>query len=52
VYAPAPSPCSQGYYDGFGGALQLRDGKLVVIDCDFDSDQAESLGPDVGGGAI
>lgn len=52
MYAPAPSPCSQGYYDGFGGALQLRDGKLVVIDCDFESDQAESLGPDVGGGAI
>jgi hypothetical protein len=52
TYAPAPAPCSQGYYDGFGGALQLRDGKLVVIDCVFDSNQAESLGPDVGGGAI
>ena len=46
------SACSQGYYDGFGGALQLRDGELVVIDCDFESDQGESLGPDVGGGAI
>jgi predicted outer membrane repeat protein len=52
MYGSAAPPCSQGYYDGFGGALQLRDGKLVVIDCDFESDQAESLGPDVGGGAI
>lgn len=52
LYAPAPAPCSQGYYDGFGGALQLRDGKLVVIDATFESNQAESLGPDVGGGAI
>ena len=52
MYAPAPSPCSQGYYDGYGGALYLRDGELVVIDCRFVDNQAESLGPDVGGGAI
>ena len=52
MYAPAPPPCSQGYYDGYGGALYFRDGTLVVIDCQFISNQAESLGPDVGGGAI
>jgi len=51
-YAPAPAPCSQGYYDGYGGALYMRDGELVVIDSIFESNQAESLGPDVGGGAI
>jgi hypothetical protein len=51
-YAPAPAPCSQGYYDGYGGALYMRDGELVVIDTIFESNQAESLGPDVGGGAI
>src|SRR5580704_2998947 len=52
MYAPAPSPCSQGYYDGYGGGLYFRDGVLVVIDTVFESNQAESLGPDVGGGAI
>ena len=52
TYAPAPSPCSQGYYDGYGGGLYFRDGVLVVIDTVFESNQAESLGPDVGGGAI
>lgn len=51
-YAQAPSPCSQGYYDGYGGALYFRDGELVVIDSQFLSNSAETLGPDVGGGAI
>jgi hypothetical protein len=51
-YAAAPSPCSQGYYDGFGGAVRVRDGELVVIDCAFEYNEAEALGPDVGGGAI
>nr|HEX4315221.1 choice-of-anchor Q domain-containing protein [Kofleriaceae bacterium] len=51
-YAPAPPPCSQGYYDGYGGALQMRDGELVAIDVTFDANQAESIGPDVGGGAV
>ena len=32
MYATAPAPCSQGYYDGYGGALYVRDGELVVID--------------------
>ena len=52
MYASAPSPCSQGYYDGYGGGLYFRDGQLVVIDSQFIGNQAESLGPDVGGGAI
>jgi hypothetical protein len=51
-YAPAPSPCSSGFYDGAGGALQMRDGVLHVIDAVFSNNQAEALGPDVGGGAI
>lgn len=49
---PAPAPCSQGWDDGEGGAIYMRDGSLVVIDCVFDSDQAAPLGPDTGGGAI
>src|SRR5204863_1042108 len=27
----APAPCSQGYNDGEGGALYMRDGNLVVV---------------------
>jgi predicted outer membrane repeat protein len=50
--APAPLPCSSGFYDGAGGALQMRDGVLNVIDATFLDNQAEKLGPDVGGGAI
>src|SRR5262249_51051430 len=29
----APAPCSQGFNDGQGGALYMRDGNLTVIDC-------------------
>jgi hypothetical protein len=50
--AAAPLPCSSGFYDGAGGALQMRDGVLNVIDATFLDNQAEKLGPDVGGGAI
>lgn len=50
--APAPLPCSSGYYDGAGGALQMRDGVLHVVNATFSNDEAEKLGPDVGGGAI
>jgi hypothetical protein len=50
--ASAPLPCSSGYYDGAGGALQMRDGVLNVIDAIFLNNEAEKLGPDVGGGAI
>ena len=52
MFATAPPPCSQGFYDGYGGALYVRDGELVVIDSKFTGNHAASLGPDVGGGAI
>src|SRR6202041_2648691 len=52
AYAPAPAPCSTGFYDGAGGALQMRDGVLHVINATFLDNEAEKLGPDVGGGAI
>ena len=48
----APAPCSQGYDDGEGGALYMRDGNLTVVDCTFSHNQAAQLGPDTGGGAI
>ena len=48
----APAPCSQGYDDGQGGALFMRDGNLTVIDAVFTGNQAAPLGPDTGGGAI
>jgi hypothetical protein len=48
----APAPCSQGYDDGQGGAVYMRDGNLSVIDCVFKNDQAALRGPDTGGGAI
>ena len=51
-YAAAPLPCSSGFYDGSGGALYMRDGVLHVIDATFVNNEAEKLGPDVGGGAI
>jgi len=47
-----PAPCSQGFDDGEGGAIYLRDGNLTVIDCTFSNNQAAQLGPDTGGGAI
>jgi hypothetical protein len=49
---PPPTACSQGYDDGQGGALFMRDGNLNVIDCIFTGNQAAPLGPDTGGGAI
>jgi hypothetical protein len=48
----APPPCSQGWDDGEGGALYMRDGNLTVIDCVFTNNHAAPLGPDTGGGAI
>src|SRR6478735_6293900 len=48
----APAPCSQGFNDGQGGAVYMRDGTLTVIDAVFDGNQAAPLGPDTGGGAI
>jgi hypothetical protein len=50
---PAPeAACSQGFDDGEGGALFMRDGNLTVVDCTFSGNQAAPLGPDTGGGAI
>ncbi|HVU02506.1 MAG TPA: hypothetical protein VHE30_12170 [Polyangiaceae bacterium] len=49
---PAPAPCSQGYNDGQGGAVYMRDGNLTVVDCIFTNNRAADLGPDTGGGAI
>lgn len=49
---PAPAPCSQGWNDGQGGALYMRDGNLTIIDCTFSNNHAAPLGPDTGGGAI
>jgi len=48
----APAPCSQGWDDGQGGAVYVRDGSLTVIDATFANNQAAPLGPDTGGGAI
>jgi hypothetical protein len=52
VIPTAPAPCSQGYNDGEGGAFYMRDGNLTVIDSIFKNNQAATLGPDTGGGAI
>jgi len=48
----APAPCSQGFNDGEGGALFMRDGKLTVIDTIFSDNEGAPLGPDTGGGAV
>lgn len=48
----APAPCSQGYNDGEGGALYMRNGNLTIIDCTFSRNQGAPRGPDTGGGAI
>ncbi len=49
---PAPAPCSQGFNDGEGGAIYIRDGNLNVIGALFRGNQAAPRGPDTGGGAI
>jgi hypothetical protein len=48
----APAPCSQGFDDGQGGAIFIRDGNLTVIDSLFTNNAAADVGPDTGGGAI
>ena len=47
-----PAPCSQGFNDGQGGALFMRDGVLRAIDVTFIKNEAALLGPDTGGGAL
>lgn len=49
---PAPAPCSQGFDDGQGAALFVRDGSVSIVDCVFENDVAAPVGPDVGGGAV
>jgi hypothetical protein len=44
--------CSTGYDDGQGGAIDMQDGNLRVIDSIFENNTAALLGPDTGGGAI
>jgi len=44
--------CSTGYDDGQGGAINMQDGSLRVIDSVFEHNQAALTGPDTGGGAI
>jgi len=44
--------CSTGYDDGQGGAINMQDGLLRVIEATFANNQAALLGPDTGGGAI
>jgi hypothetical protein len=44
--------CSTGYDDGQGGAVNMQDGNLRVIDSIFENNHAATLGPDTGGGAI
>ena len=44
--------CSTGWDDGEGGAIDVRDGSLRVIDATFEGNQAAQLGPDTGGGAL
>ncbi len=52
IPSPRPPPCSQGWNDGEGGALYMRDGNLNVVDSVFRGNHGAPLGPDTGGGAI
>ncbi|HSY22995.1 MAG TPA: hypothetical protein VK841_12805 [Polyangiaceae bacterium] len=53
IPSPPPQPaCSQGYDDGAGGAIYMRDGNLTVVDSIFTNNRAAPVGPDTGGGAI
>jgi hypothetical protein len=47
-----PAPCSQGWNDGQGGAVFMRDGVFHAVDVTFANNQAALLGPDTGGGAV
>jgi hypothetical protein len=51
-FPPASPPCSQGFQDGGGGVIQIRDGVLHVIDAVFTTNHGASPGPDIAGGAI
>jgi hypothetical protein len=49
---PSNPSCSYGYAGGSGGAIEIRDARLHVIDVEFQGNAAATPGPDVGGGAI
>ncbi len=51
-FPAAPAPCSQGFQDGGGGVIQIRDGVLHVIDATFATNHGATPGPDIAGGAI
>jgi hypothetical protein len=44
--------CSTGFDDGQGGAVNMQDGSLRIIDSIFENNEAAKLGPDTGGGAL
>ncbi len=47
-----PAPCSQGFNDGAGGGLYVRDGNVSIVDSVFANNQGAPSGPDTGGGGI
>ena len=49
---PSRPQCAWGYADGSGGAIEVRDARLHVIDVEFRNNASASPGPEVGGGAI
>jgi hypothetical protein len=51
-FPPASPPCSQGFQDGGGGAVFIRDGVLHVVDVTFTTNHGAYPGPDIAGGAI
>jgi hypothetical protein len=51
-FPAASPPCSQGFQDGGGGAILLRDGVLHVVDVTFKTNHGAYPGPDIAGGAI
>jgi len=51
-FPTASPPCSQGFQDGGGGVIQIRDGVLHVIDAVFTTNHGAVPGPDIAGGAI
>jgi alkylated DNA repair protein (DNA oxidative demethylase) len=49
---PNAPQCAWGYGEGGGGAIEVRDARLHVIDVEFRNNAAASPGPDIAGGAI
>ena len=49
---PAHPSCAYGYTTGSGGAIEVQDATLHVVDVAFENNAAATPGPDVGGGAI